>query len=58
MLDLPSQNDVDNFRKIPIMVAPAGIKVIEFDPENQKLIMKMKDGYRSMSESHQQEHIH
>lgn len=36
MLDLPSQNDVDNFRKIPIMVAPAGIKVIEFDPEKSK----------------------
>ena len=39
LLQLPSQASVDNFRKIPIMVAPPGIKVVEFDET------KVKDQY-------------
>ena len=32
LLNLPTQADIDRFRKIPtIMVAPPGIKVVEFD---------------------------
>ena len=36
LLQLPSQDSVDNFRKIPIMVAPPGIKVVEFDETKVK----------------------
>ena len=31
LLDLPLQVDVENFRKIKIMVAPSGLRVVEFD---------------------------
>ena len=31
LLNLPSHVDIESFRKIPIMVAPPGIKVVEFD---------------------------
>ncbi len=32
LLELPSVSDVENFRKIKILVAPPGIKVVEYDP--------------------------
>ena len=31
LLDLPSRSDIDNFRKISIMMAPPRIKMVEFD---------------------------
>ena len=36
LIDLPNQNDTNNFRKIPIMVAPPGVKVSEFDVNKSK----------------------
>ena len=30
LLDLPSQGDIENFRKIAIMVAPPGIKAVSY----------------------------
>ena len=36
LLDVPSQHDVDNFKKIPILVVPPGIKSIIYDPNNEE----------------------
>ena len=44
LLDLPSQMDIANFRKIPIMVAPPGVKVVEFDG-NKSRQDYTKDGW-------------
>ena len=36
LLEVPDQNCLDHFRKIPIMVAPPGVKVFEFDGSKSK----------------------
>ena len=36
LLEVPDQNCLDHFRKIPIMVAPPGVKVVEFDGSKSK----------------------
>ena len=33
LLNIPSQADIDVFRKIPILVAPPGVKVVDFDED-------------------------
>ena len=43
-MDLTSRTDIDNFRKISIMVAPAGIKMVEFDV-NKSSEDYMQDGW-------------
>ena len=44
LLDLPSRSDIDNFRKISIMVAPPGIKMVEFD-ENKTREDYLEEGW-------------
>ena len=44
MLDLPLQIDVYYYKKIAIMVAPPGIKVVEFDP-NKSRMSYVSDGW-------------
>ena len=45
LLDLPIQDDIDNFRKIQIMVAPAGSKVITYDP-NKDINEYIREGWK------------
>ena len=37
LFDLPSQDDLDNWRKIKVLVAPLGIKDIEYDITTLKI---------------------
>ena len=45
LLDLPSQHDIQTFQKIPIMVAPAGTKVLEYD-NNKDINEYIEEGWR------------
>ena len=36
LFDLPEQIDLDNWRRIKVLVAPAGMKEIIFDDEKSK----------------------
>ena len=36
LLDLPTKTDIQNFKKVKLMVAPPGVKVLEYDRQKRR----------------------